>query len=64
MRRHGQGDARVGGQAVFYVSRGLVKKLIQQRRHLGDIAPLHGRTGRKPLFTEEHKEPMRAASRR
>jgi transposase len=48
----------------FCVSLGMVKKLIQQRRHLGDIAPLHWRAGRKPLFTPEHKEQMRAAIRR
>ena len=46
------------------MSRGLVKKLIQQRRHLGDIAPLHWRAGRKPLFTPEHREQMLAAIRR
>jgi len=40
-----------------FVSLGLVKKLIQQRRHLGEIAPLHWRTGRKTLFTTGHKGP-------
>lgn len=30
----------------FMVSLGMVKKLIQQRRHTGDIAPLHHRAGR------------------
>jgi transposase len=48
----------------FYVSLGLVKKLIQQQRHLGDIAPLHWRAGRTPLFTSAHKEQMAAAIRR
>ena len=46
------------------VSLGMVKTLIQQRRHLGDIAPLHWRAGRKPLFTPEHREQMLAAIRR
>ena len=48
----------------FCVSLGLVKKLIQQRRHLGDIAPLHWRAGRKTMFTPEHREQMLAAIRR
>ena len=48
----------------FCVSLGMVKKLIQQRRHLGDIAPRHWRAGRKPLFTPGHREQMLAAIRR
>jgi transposase len=44
----------------FCVSLGMVKKLIQQRKHLGDIAPLHWRAGRKPTITPSHKEKMRA----
>ena len=54
-------DTRESVAMRFCVSLGMVKKLIQQRRHLGHIAPLHGRTGRKPLFTQEHKDQMRTA---
>ena len=48
----------------FCISLGMVKKLIQQRRHVNDIAPLHWRAGRKPLFTSEHKDLMKDAIRR
>jgi transposase len=44
----------------FRVSLGLVKKLLQQRRHLGDIAPLHHRAGRKPVILAEHQRQLRA----
>ena len=57
-------ETRASVAQRFCVSLGMVKKLIQQRRRLGDIAPLHWRAGRKPLFTEAHKEQMRAAIRR
>ena len=57
-------ETRASVAKRFCVSLGLVKKLIQQRRHLGNIAPLHWRAGRKPLFTEAHKDQMRAAIRR
>ena len=57
-------ETRASVAKRFCVSLGMVKKLIQQRRHVGDIAPLHWRAGRKPLFTEGHKEQMRAAIRR
>jgi transposase len=42
----------------FRVSLGMVKKLIQQRRHTGDIGSLHHRCGRKPLILESHREQM------
>ena len=57
-------ETRVSVARRFCVSLGMVKKLLQQRRRLGDIAPLHWRAGRKPLFTEAHKDQMRAAIRR
>lgn len=57
-------ETRASVAKRFCVSLGLVKKLIQQRRHHGDIAPLHWRAGRKPLFTERHKAQMQAAIRR
>ena len=34
----------------FRVSLGMVKKLLQQRRHTGDIAPRHHLAGRKPMI--------------
>ena len=43
----------------FKVSYGMVKKLIQQRRHLGDIAPLHHRAGRKPQIAPSHRSQLR-----
>jgi len=44
----------------FKVSLGMVKKLIQQRRHLGDIAPQHHRAGRKPQIGPGHRSQLRA----
>ena len=38
----------------FCVSLGMVKKLLQQRRRLGDIRPQHHRAGRKPKLAEHH----------
>lgn len=38
----------------FRVSLGLVKKLLQQRRRTGDIAPRHRFSGRKPLIIGSH----------
>ena len=40
----------------FRVSTGMVKKLLQQRRHKGDIGPRHHRSGRKPMLLEEHRK--------
>ena len=57
-------ETRLSVAKRFCVSLGMVKKLIQQRRHLGDIAPLHWRAGRKPLLTSAHKEQMEEAIRR
>ena len=42
----------------FRVSLGMVKKLIQQRRHTGEIGSLHHRCGRKPLIVESHRKQM------
>ena len=44
----------------YRVSLGLVKKLLQQRRHTGDIAPRHRFSGRKPKIQREHHRQMRA----
>jgi len=42
----------------FCVSLGMVKKLIQQRKDIGEIGPLHWRAGRKPTVTRKHKARM------
>jgi len=39
----------------FRVSLGMVKKLLQQRRNTGDIAPRHNLAGRKPKITADHR---------
>jgi transposase len=44
----------------FRVSLGMVKKLLQQRRHTGDIAPRHHRSGRKPMILATHQRQWRA----
>lgn len=44
----------------YRVSLGMVKKLIQQRRHTGNIAPRHHRSGRKPLILQTHCHKMRS----
>src|SRR5208283_3830984 len=44
----------------FRVSLGLVKKLLQQRRHTGDIAPRHRLSGRKPMIVATHRSQLRA----
>ena len=43
----------------YRVSLGMVKKLLQQRRRTGDIAPRHYRSGRKPLIVAAHRRQMR-----
>jgi len=44
----------------FRVSLGLVKKLQQQRRRTGDIAPRHRYSGRKPTIVASHRRQFRA----
>jgi transposase len=44
----------------FRVSLGLVKKLLQQRRHTGEIAPRHRFSGRKPTIVASHRSHLRA----
>ena len=44
----------------FRVSLGMVKKLLQQRRHTGSIAPRHHLAGRKPRIVQGHQRQMRA----
>lgn len=43
----------------YRVSLGMVKKLLQQRLHTGDIRPRHYRCGRKPVILTAHKQAMR-----
>lgn len=43
----------------FRVSLGMVKKLIQQRRHTGDIGLRRHLCGRKPRILENHRNQMR-----
>jgi transposase len=38
----------------------MVKKLLQQRRRTGDIAPRHRFCGRKPMIVAAHRSQMRA----
>ena len=44
----------------FRVSLGMVKKLLQQRRGTGDIAPRHRYAGRKPMIVAVHRSQMRS----
>ena len=44
----------------YRVSLGMVKKLLQQRRHTGDIAPRHHYSGRKPIILASHHRQMEA----
>lgn len=44
----------------FRVSLAMVKKLLAQRRRIGDIAAQHHRAGRKPLFGDWHREQFTA----
>ena len=44
----------------FRVSLGMVKKLLQQRRHTGSIAHRHHLAGRKPRIVPGHQRQMRA----
>jgi transposase len=56
---HGEGTQAAVAER-FKVSYGMVKKLVQQRRHVGDIAPLHHRAGRKPQIDAAHRSRCRA----
>jgi transposase len=42
----------------YRVSLGMVKKLLQQRRRTGDIAPRHHYSGRKPTIVGSHHRQM------
>lgn len=49
---------------LFEVSLGMVKKLLQQRRRTGEIAPRHRFSGRKAMLLPVHGQEMRALLRR
>jgi transposase len=55
-----QDGSRVEIARRFRVSVGLVKKLLQQRRHTGDIAPRHRFSGRKPMIIQAHRDHLRS----
>jgi len=60
LKAYDRGDAtREQVARRFEVSLGMVKKLLQQRRHTGDIAPRHHRSGRKPVILDSHRREMR-----
>ena len=43
----------------FRVSLGMVKKLLQQRRRIGEVRAQHHRSGRKPRIVATHHHQMR-----
>ena len=43
----------------YRVSLGMVKKLLQQRRHTGDIACQYHRCGRRPRIVAVHRQKLR-----
>ena len=43
----------------YDVSLGMVKKLLQQRRKTGDLAPRHKNSGRKPKITAKHQRHLK-----
>lgn len=49
-------ETRASVAQLFGVSPSMVKKLLHQRKVLGDIEPLHWRAGRKPLILFRHKK--------
>lgn len=48
----------------YRVSVGMVKKLLQQRRHTGDLRHRRRFCGRKPLIGDGHRRRMRALIQR
>jgi transposase len=52
-------DTREAVARRFRVSLGLVKKLLQQRRRIGDLRPQHHRSGRKPRIVASHQHQLR-----
>ena len=54
----GEGTREVIAQR-FNVSLGMVKKLLQQRRRIGNLKPQHHRAGRKRTIVAEHRLAIR-----
>lgn len=52
-------DSRETVASRFGVSVGMVKKLLQQRRRLGDLRPQHHRAGRKPKIQAAERLQLR-----
>lgn len=52
-------DTREAVAWRFRVSLGMVKKLLQQRRRIGDIRPQHHRSGSKPRIVASHEQQFR-----
>ena len=48
----------------YNVSLGMVKKLLQQRRRIGDLSPQHHRSGRKPKITSAHEQRLKRLVRK
>ena len=52
-------DTREGVARRFRVSLGMVKKLLQQRRRIGEVRAQHHRSGRKPHIVAHHHHQLR-----
>lgn len=52
-------DTRETVAGRFRVSTGMVKKLLQQRRRIGDLRPQHHRAGRKPKIQAAQRLQLR-----
>lgn len=52
-------DTREGVARRFRVSLGFVKKLLQQRRRIGDVRAQHHRSGCKPRIVAHHRQQLR-----
>ena len=48
----------------YNVSLGMVKKLLHQRRHTGDLAPRHYNSGAKPKITVQHQKKLKRMVRK
>lgn len=60
LKAYDRGDAtREQVARRFEVSLGMVKKLISQRTHTGDIAPRHHRSGRNPMILKSHRTQLK-----
>ena len=52
-------DTRAPVARRFRVSLGFVKKLLQQRRRIGEVRAQHHRSGCKPRSVTSHRQPLR-----